>query len=94
MFPIALPEFVISAYSDPGEVVFEPFCGSGTSIIAAQRSERLSRAVEIAPEYVDVAILRFQKYFPDVLVVLSESGKTFAEVAVGRGIVPNPSDAS
>ena len=94
MFPIALPEFVLSAYSDPGEIVFEPFCGSGTSIIAAQRSERLSRAVEIAPEYVDVAILRFQKYFPDVLVVLSESGKTFAEVAAERGIVLVSPDAS
>ena len=86
MFPIALPEFVLSAYSDPGEMVFEPFCGSGTSIIAAQRTGRKSRAVEIAPEYVDVAILRFLKYFPDVPVVLSGSGKTFAEVAAGRGV--------
>ncbi|MEO5355093.1 MAG: site-specific DNA-methyltransferase [Magnetococcus sp. XQGC-1] len=87
MFPIALPEFVLSAYSNPGEVVFEPFCGSGTSIIAAQRIGRKSRAVEIAPEYVDVAVLRFQKYFPDVPVVLSGSGKSFAEVAAGRGVV-------
>jgi DNA modification methylase len=64
VFPVALPEFILEAYSDTGEIVFEPFCGSGTTMLAAQRTGRIARSVEIAPEYVDVAIKRFQQNFP------------------------------
>ncbi|MGD7309470.1 DNA modification methylase, partial [Ralstonia pseudosolanacearum] len=64
VFPVALPEFVIEAYSDAGDIVFEPFGGSGTTMLAAQRAGRLCHSVEIAPEYVDVAIKRFQQNFP------------------------------
>jgi DNA modification methylase len=84
VFPIALPEFVLEAYSDPGDLVFEPFCGSGTTMLAAQRTGRISRSVEIAPEYVDVAIKRFQQNFPAVSVTLVATGQTFAEVAGER----------
>ncbi|MER2552580.1 MAG: DNA modification methylase [Thauera sp.] len=84
VFPIALPEFVLEAYSDPGDLVFEPFCGSGTTMLAAQRTGRTARSVEIAPEYVDVAIKRFQQNFPGVPVTLIANGQTFAEVADER----------
>ncbi|HRI90360.1 MAG TPA: site-specific DNA-methyltransferase [Accumulibacter sp.] len=84
VFPIALPEFVLEAYSDAGDIVFEPFCGSGTTMLAAQRTGRISRSVEIAPEYVDVAIKRFQQNFPAVPVTLVATGKNFAEVAGQR----------
>ena len=80
VFPVALPEFVINSYTDEGEIVFEPFCGSGTTLLAAQRTGRRCRAVEIAPEYVDVAVKRFQQNFPDVPVTLAATGQTFAEV--------------
>ncbi|WP_197338143.1 site-specific DNA-methyltransferase [Ralstonia solanacearum] len=84
VFPVALPEFVIEAYSDAGDVVFEPFGGSGTTMLAAQRTGRLCRSVEIAPEYVDVAIQRFQQNFPEVPVTLQSTGQTFAEAAAQR----------
>jgi len=84
VFPIALPEFILAAYSDAGDLVFEPFCGSDTTMLAAQRTGRIARAVEIAPEYVDVAIKRFQQNFPGVAVTLVATGQTFAEVADNR----------
>ncbi len=84
VFPVALPEFILEAFTDPGEIVFEPFCGSGTTMLAAQRTGRIARSVEIAPEYVDVAIQRFQQNFPDVPVTLVASGQTFDEIAAER----------
>ena len=84
VFPVALPEFVIEAFTAPGEIVFDPFGGSGTTMLAAQRTGRIARSVEIAPEYVDVAVKRFQQNFPCVPVTLLATGQTFAEVADER----------
>ncbi|MCW5319641.1 DNA modification methylase [Verminephrobacter aporrectodeae subsp. tuberculatae] len=85
VFPVALPEFVIQAYSNEGDVVFEPFGGSGTTMLAAERTGRACRSVEIAPEYVDVAIKRFQQNHPDVEVTLLGTGQGFEEVEGERG---------
>ena len=84
VFPVALPEFVIEAYSDAGDFVFEPFGGSGTTMLAAQRTGRVCRSVEIAPEYVDVAIKRFQQNHPGVPVTLLATGQSFDEVVNER----------
>jgi DNA modification methylase len=88
VFPVALPEFILDAYSDSGDIVFEPFGGSGTTMLAAERTGRRCRAVEIAPEYVDVAVKRFQQNFPDVPVTLlgdgENVGQTFKAVAAER----------
>ena len=84
VFPVALPQFVLEAYSDTGDIVFEPFCGSGTTMLAAQRSDRRCRLVEIAPQYVDVAVKRFQQNFPDVPVTLGSTGQSFEAVAIER----------
>ncbi len=84
VFPVALPQFVIDAYTDAGDVVFEPFCGSGTTILAAQRTNRIARAVEIAPEYADVAVRRFQQNFPEEPVRLMATGDSFEAVAAAR----------
>ncbi len=84
VFPVALPEFVIEAYTDAGDIVFEPFGGSGTTMLAAQRTGRVCRSVEIAPEYVDVAIKRFQQNHPGVPVTLLATGQSFDEVVNER----------
>ena len=84
VFPVALPEFVLHAYSNTGDFVYEPFGGSGTTMLAAQRSGRQCRSVEIAPEYVDVAIKRFQQNFPGVPVKLVSTGQTFEAVVAER----------
>jgi DNA modification methylase len=84
VFPVALPEFVIEAYSDKGDTVFEPFGGSGTTMLAAERTGRACRSVEIAPEYVDVAIKRFQQNYPALPVTLAATGQSFEEVRKER----------
>ena len=84
VFPVALPQFILESYTDVGEVVFEPFCGSGTTLLAAERIGRVARATEIAPEYVDVAVKRFQQNFPEVPVTLVSTGQSFAVVASER----------
>ncbi len=84
VFPVALPEFAIEAYTDSGDVVFEPFGGSGTTMLAAQRTGRVCHSVEIAPEYVDVAIKRFQQNHPGVPITLLSTGQSFNDVASER----------
>ena len=84
VFPVALPEHVMEVFSNEGDVVFEPFNGSGTALLAAQRTHRRCRAVEIAPEYVDVAIRRFQQNHPDVPVTLGQTGQSFDDVCAER----------
>ncbi len=84
VFPVALPAFAIEAYTESGDIVFDPFGGSGTTMLAAQRTGRVCRAVEIAPEYVDVAIKRFQQNHPGVPVTLLATGQSFDEVVTQR----------
>ncbi|MCL4712801.1 MAG: site-specific DNA-methyltransferase [Pseudorhodoplanes sp.] len=86
VFPVALPEFVMRAYSNEREIVYEPFAGSGTSIIAAERTRRRTRAIELGPEYVDVALRRWRKLFPDQPVKLDGEGQSFEAVARARGV--------
>ena len=86
VFPVALPEFVMRAYSNEGDVVYEPFAGSGTSLIAGERTGRTVSAIELAPEYVDVAVLRWRKLFSDQPVLLAGDERAFEVIAAERGI--------
>ncbi len=86
VFPVALPEFVMSTYSPESDVVFEPFAGSGTTIIAGERAGRRVRAIELAPEYVDVALLRWRQLFPGTEAVLDGDGRAFEAIAAERGV--------
>ena len=61
----------IRAHTDPGDVVLEPFSGSGSQIIAAEQLGRRCYALELAPEYVAAAIARWEKF----------TGKTAEKVA-------------
>jgi DNA modification methylase len=60
VFPVALVEAVLEAFTDPGDLVFEPFCGSGTQLIAAERTGRRCCAVELDSVYCDVAVRRWE----------------------------------
>jgi DNA modification methylase len=60
VFPVALVEAVLEPFTDPGAMVFEPFCGSGTQLIAAERTGRRCFAVELDPVYCDVAVRRWE----------------------------------
>jgi DNA modification methylase len=85
VFPVALPEFVMQAFSAKGDLVFEPFAGSGTSIVAAERCGRRVAAIELAPEYVDLAIARWRKLHPTAPVVLDGEDRIFEDIAAARG---------
>lgn len=69
--------------SSRSQVVYEPFCGSGTSIIAAETCGRACYAVELDPAYVDVAVLRWQA-FTGQEAVLEATGEKFQAVATER----------
>jgi DNA modification methylase len=84
VFPVALPEFLMRAHTDEGEVVFEPFAGSGTTILAGQRTGRRVRAIELAPAYVDLALARWRMLHPDLPVTLADDGRDYDAVAAAR----------
>ena len=60
--------------SSQGQAVYEPFCGSGTTLIAAETTGRLCHAMELDPAYVDVAVLRWQA-FTGREAVLEQAGE-------------------
>jgi DNA modification methylase len=69
--------------SSPGQAVYEPFSGSGTTIIAAQMTGRACHAIELSPAYVDVAVLRWQA-FTGEQAVLGSGGSSFTAVSASR----------
>ena len=86
VFPVKLPEFLIQAFTGEGDLVFEPFAGSGTTILAGQRTGRRVRAIELAPAYVDLAIARFRSLHPDLPVRLEGDGRGYDTIATARGV--------
>ncbi len=60
VFPVALVEEVLRAFSAPGNLVYEPFCGSGTQLVAAELNGRRCFAMEMDPAYCDVAVRRWE----------------------------------
>ncbi|WP_425602891.1 site-specific DNA-methyltransferase [Hoeflea algicola] len=68
--------------SSPGQAVYEPFCGSGTSIIAAETSARVCYAMELDPAYVDVVVQRWQSFTGKDAT--TTDGKRYAEVIANR----------
>lgn len=61
-FPEALPSFFIKAYTDPGDLVFDPFLGSGTTLIAAAKEGRHAAGCEISPAYCDIIRDRWTRW--------------------------------
>ena len=59
-FPVGLPSFFIKAYTDELDTVYEPFCGSGTTLIAAEQLGRRCFGMEISPAYCDVIVNRWE----------------------------------
>lgn len=57
--PLEVFESPMRQHTRPGEVCYEPFCGSGTQIIAAERLGRRCFAIEISPRYCDLIVRRF-----------------------------------
>jgi len=84
-FPRALVEFFLLAYSDPGDLVFDPFLGSGTTMAAAHVLDRAGCGCEISPAYCDVVLRRMLNLAGET-AVLAETGEAFPAVAAARGV--------
>lgn len=69
--------------SSPGQAIYEPFSGSGTTIIAAEITGRACHAIELSAAYVDVAIERWQD-FTGQAALHAQSGKAFDQVRQER----------
>lgn len=81
--PVGLVADAMRDCSRRGDIILDPFMGSGTTILAAERVGRRGYGLEIDPLYVDAAIRRWQD-FTKRDAVLKATGQTFDEVAVGR----------
>ncbi len=80
MKPVSLVERAIQNSSRKGDLVFDPFGGSGTTLIAAETTGRVCHGIELNPAYVDVAVERWQQ-FTGQTATLDGTDQTFAELA-------------
>ena len=83
--PVECMKRPIENNSSPGQAVYEPFSGSGTTIIAAEMTGRCCHAVELNPAYVDLAITRWQDFTGNA-AVHADTGATFADVRAQRAV--------
>ncbi|WP_406698597.1 DNA modification methylase [Singulisphaera sp. Ch08] len=59
-FPVGLPEFFVKAFSDPGDTWLDPFVGSGTTILACERNDRIGVGIEELPTHAAVILQRLE----------------------------------
>tara|TARA_Y100000593_G_scaffold42053_1_gene80603 strand:- start:1649 stop:1921 length:273 start_codon:yes stop_codon:yes gene_type:complete len=83
MKPVALMVRMCANSSRVGELVVDPFLGSGTTLLAAEQTQRRCNGMELQPAYVDVIVKRWQDYTGQE-ATLDSDGRTFAEVAQER----------
>jgi DNA modification methylase len=69
--------------SSPGEAVFDPFLGSGTTLIAAETLGRVCLGIELNSQYVDVIVRRWQE-FTGRKATLQGDGRSFDEIEAER----------
>ncbi|TDQ55948.1 DNA modification methylase [Phaeovulum veldkampii DSM 11550] len=89
MKPVSLVERAIRNSSRKGDLVFDPFGGSGTTLIAAEKAGRHASLIELDPKYVDVIVRRWQEFTGET-AVLESSGQSFDDLNSGE---PVPVDA-
>ena len=74
-FPVELPSRFIKMHSRPGDIILEPFCGSGTTIIAAEQLGRVCYGVELDPHYCDVILARWETLTGQVAQLITPGEK-------------------
>jgi DNA modification methylase len=81
--PVECMRRPIENNSSHGQAVYDPFVGSGTTIIAAEQAGRACLAIELSPAYVDVSVMRWQN-FTGERATLENDGRTFEEIRAER----------
>ena len=84
--PVECMKRPIENNSKTGDAVYEPFCGSGTTIIAAEMTGRICYAIELSPAYVDVAVRRWQAFTGKNAAL--QGGADFATIERERAPAP------
>ena len=85
--PVELMRRPILNHTQAGEAVYDPFIGSGSSLIAAESTGRVCYGIDIDPKYIDVAVTRWQKFTGRQAVLDGHDGQTFDEVKESRAAV-------
>ena len=83
MKPVELVERAVRNSSKTRDTVLDPFGGSGTTLIACERTGRQARLIEMEPKYCDVIVRRWQEHTGQ-LATLEAGGRTFQELATER----------
>jgi DNA modification methylase len=81
--PVAMIVDIIKDASRRGDIIFDPFGGSGTTIVAAQRCGRKARLIELDPIYVDTIIKRFNELFA-IEAIHADTGLTWSQMSEQR----------
>jgi len=81
--PVSLVADTLRDCSHRKGIILDPFAGSGTILIAAERTGRHARAIELDPQYVDVAVMRWQRV-TGKQAVLAATGQTWEQVRAER----------
>lgn len=81
--PVTMLEDALMDITKRGDIVLDPFLGSGSTLIAAERSKRICRGIELDPRYVEVILRRYEEVFGRA-AILEETGETFAELIPNR----------
>jgi DNA modification methylase len=82
MKPVAMLENQIKIVSDANDIVADIFGGSGSTLIACEKTNRHARLMELDPKYCDVIIKRWQE-FTGKTAIHAETNQPFAEVTNG-----------
>ena len=81
--PVAMVADAIRDVSHRGQIVLDCFIGSGTTLLAAERTRRVAYGMDLDPLYVDLTIRRWEK-LTGACATLESTGQTFAEVEEER----------
>jgi DNA modification methylase len=81
--PVEIMRRPILNHTLPGEACYDPFLGSGSTLIAAESTARICYGIDIDRKCVDIAVLRWQR-FTGQEAILDGDGRTFAQIALER----------
>jgi DNA modification methylase len=81
--PTAMLQDALIDLTNRGDIVLDPFLGSGSTLIAAENTGRICCGIELDPLYVDVIVRRYEAE-TGAAAILVESGETFEKVAARR----------
>lgn len=81
--PVAMLADILLDVTVRGDIVLDPFIGSGSVVVAAEKVGRCCRGIELDPAYVDAAVRRWQRWAGEA-AILEGDGRTFAEIEAAR----------